>query len=669
MRTPPHGRATGRASGALPPCAPPGRAPTVRARLRRALMRSAALLGAVLVLLVALPAPSASAAVPGIPDCKEAPTPEVPGRGTVGFFEGPPAALPAPANPFDAATQTSIHEQYGYAGLQWHTYDLGCGPEVARSPDATIGTALANWTYTLPKTLVAATGALLGAAYEPDFLGVFDTLTVRVVDALKATVFQQWAGLVVAAIGVLLLWRSRGMHLSSAAAAIGWAVLVMIMVTAVFRWPLVAGQAADQAVTATMTSVTTALNQQTEADGATSPGEEVAASLHQALLYQPWLGGQFGDNRGEIARTYGPRIYDAQALTWQQAKTLQEDPVGGQRIVQAKQEAFTAAAAEVQARDPDAYEYMVGHRSDARVGYAVLSTIAVLCAVPFLLMSAFLVLGALIIIRFGVMLFPAIATLGMFPTMRGLVVGLGNTIAAALINAIVFGIGTAVTVKGLGVIMDPANGLAPWLVVVLVLLLTLVMWFALRPFRRLTLMVTPGGNHFGEAVGGLGSAARGARRAAGRLATTATGVFTGTAAAAAVTADDDQRPASTIAPQRAEADTSPASATPAGRRAEGPVVVAALAATRSGADPPRREADSEAPREEARGAPPGSRPRRVPAEAVTATATATAAGWSPARSASAELPAPLEPDDVDGEEVFVLYRPDRAAGEGVRTDA
>jgi len=32
---------------------------------------------------------------------------------------------------------------------------------------------------------------------------------------------------------------------------------------------------------------------------------------------------------------------------------------------------YGSAATEVQARDPDAYEYMVGHRSDARVGYAV----------------------------------------------------------------------------------------------------------------------------------------------------------------------------------------------------------------------------------------------------------------------------------------------------------
>ena len=43
------------------------------------------------------------------------------------------------------APATTIYEQYGYAGLRWHTYDLGCGPDAARNPDAVIGTALSNW--------------------------------------------------------------------------------------------------------------------------------------------------------------------------------------------------------------------------------------------------------------------------------------------------------------------------------------------------------------------------------------------------------------------------------------------------------------------------------------------------------------------------------------------
>ncbi len=132
----------------------------------------------------------------------------------------------------------------------------------------------------------------------------------------------------------------------------------------------------------------------------------------------------------------------------------------------------------------------------------MLALLATLCTVPFLFVAGLLVLGALIIVRFGVMLFPAFATLGLFPTMRTLVTGIGSTMAAALINAMVFGIGASVTVLGMGVLLSPTSGTPGWLSVILMLLLTIVMWVALRPFRRLTQMVSNRDNHFSTAATG-----------------------------------------------------------------------------------------------------------------------------------------------------------------------
>jgi hypothetical protein len=142
------------------------------------------------------------------------------------------------------------------------------------------------------------------------------------------------------------------------------------------------------------------------------------------------------------------------------------------------------------------------------------------------------VIGALVITRFAVMLFPAIATLGMFPAMRSLVIGVGNTVAAAVINALVFGVGTAVMVKAFGVLMAPGTGLPSWLVVALLLLITLVMWFALRPFQRLTAMAAPGRSQFTDAAGALSSVTRGLTRVGSRLAGSAAGAFGGQGAGA-----------------------------------------------------------------------------------------------------------------------------------------
>src|SRR5450755_1471266 len=244
--------------------------------------------------------PSTAGALPGLPDCKVAPTPEVPGRGVEAFFEPAPATPPPAADPFAPGATTTVHDQYGYAGLTWNTYGLGCLSGIS-SPEASVGTTVANWLFTLPKAVTAATGAMLGAAYQPDFLSVFDPLIATVVDALQRSVFQQWIGLMLAGLGFLIIWRARKSSLSGTAAAIGWALFVMTLATILFRWPLAAGHAADATVTTTMSSVTSALNER-DATGRSSTGQLAASNLHDALLYQVWLGGEFGDANSVAAR-------------------------------------------------------------------------------------------------------------------------------------------------------------------------------------------------------------------------------------------------------------------------------------------------------------------------------------------------------------------------------
>ena len=123
-----------------------------------------------------LPVPDlpVQASGPGDQDCKESPTPDMPGHGIAGFFSQRPATLPAEEDPFVAGSSTTIYEQYGYSGLRWHTYDLGCGPDAMRQPDAVIGTAVSNWIMQLPIALTALTGSLTQVAFEPTFLGVFN---------------------------------------------------------------------------------------------------------------------------------------------------------------------------------------------------------------------------------------------------------------------------------------------------------------------------------------------------------------------------------------------------------------------------------------------------------------------------------------------------------------
>jgi hypothetical protein len=525
------------------------------------------------------------------PACASAPVPELPGRGVVGFFESRPNPLPPQADPFAPNATTTIHDQYGYAGLRWSTYDLGCGPDLVRSPDAPMGTSVSNWLLTMPKSAVAATGAMVGAAFQPDFLGVFDPFVGAVMNTLRRTVFDQWALLVVSALGLLLIWRARRASLASSTGAVGWALLVMVIASVLFRWPLVAGHAADRTVTTTLGAVVGGLNGRPQGQGGGGAGAEATGLMHDSLLYHAWLGGEFGDANSAVAIKYGPAIFDAQALTWREADLLRSDPAAGQKLLQDKQTKFADTAAKIKVEDPDAYEYLTGRRSDARVGYSLLAGLATLCAVPFLVLASLLVIGALIIVRLGVMLFPAVATLGLFPTMRSLVTGVGDTVAAAVINSVVFGIGAAVTIKGYSLVLGPGSTLPGWLNILLVLLLSLSMWAALRPFRRLTLMVGAA-NPFADAAGGVGGIGSGAFRVGGRVLSTAAGTFLGRLPLRHRGAEVDPEPALQEAPfGRAEANTvlvtAPAALQtgPAGSvtiGSAGPVTVGATAAATAG---------------------------------------------------------------------------------------
>ena len=209
--------------------------------------------------------------------------------------------------------------------------------------------------------------------------------------------------------------------------------------------------------------------------------------------------------------------------------------------------------------DPAAYEYLMGKQSDTRVGFAILGTVATLLALPFLLISALLLMGSFLIVRLAVMLFPAFATLGLFPPARGIVVGIGRVVGAALVNAVVFGVGAAVTVLGLGLILDPDSRLPGWLALVLMPLFSFVMWFALKPFRRLTAMAGPNANPFGEAAESFGKQSRRVGRLAKKAAVMAAASYAGNVAAASTVRSDkeDENQEADDVPERVEARPTP----------------------------------------------------------------------------------------------------------------
>lgn len=635
---------------------------------------SAALLALLVVLGVGLAAAPASADLPGVTDCKQEPVPERPGTGLAGWLSSTPNPLPVEGDPFAPNPTTSVFEQYGYAGLHWDTYDLGCGPDAAQHPDAIIGTTFANWLFELPKGAVALTNSVTDVAFHPTFLDALDPLLLKVTDVLRGAVFDQWYAVVLAALGFYLIAKVRRQSLASATAALLFAVAVMVGTVVLFTYPVKAGHVADESIGQVIGTVASGLSGQ-QATSSGDPAAKNGANVHSAVLYQQWLIGTFGKASGPTVDKYGPIIFRSTAFTYAEQARAEANPEVGKALVEQKQEAYKQAAAEIADTDPDTYEYLTGKRSYDRVSAAFISAFASGAALPFLLFAAGLVIGSYLVIRLAVMTSPLLGTLALYPSMHSVARGALETVGAAFINSIVFGIGSGITVLGIGTLLSPDTALPRWLGVVLVLLFTVVMWTVLRPFRRLTAMVR-GGNPLGDAAGAIGERTRSTINTATRLATNAASSGFGSYLGTRNALEDHDEDVEEAAAARAEevARTEPTAVAVPVTQAVLPAGTAGPAALPAGhwqrADVPAREAERTADGALVMHPPRASEPREplaLDAAPEPVTVEPDVAVYSPgataaeaAEAATDNLLPPVEPEVLDGQEVYVLYRPDGA---------
>jgi hypothetical protein len=473
------------------------------------------------------------------PDCKEAPTAESPGTGIGGWFLTEPPTAPVGES---WQNDAPVFEHYGYAGYRWNTYDLGCGSDVAREPGGVIGTAMGNWVMQLPKILVGATNFVVHYAFHPSFLSTFDPLVGQAMNALKTALFDKWAVLFVAFAGLVLLWKIRRMRIGSSLAVVGWALIVFMLAAVVFQYPLKAGQVADNTVTTVLGAINRGVN---DTPIGKDPADEVAQNLTSAILFSQWKSGEFGEPNSATANKYARPLWESQTLTWADKKLIAADPDGaGKDLLEYKAKQFEETAEEIKEADPVAYEYLSGKRGEDRFGAAFMALFAAVAACPFLLVSCMLIIAAFLLVRLAVIFLPVVATIGVAYQFRGMVKGLLNVVAAAVINCIAFGAGAAVTIYAIGVLLSPTNKLPIALRLIIVALLTLVMWVVLKPFRKLTQMVSPNHNFFGAAAGAVSDTGRGVQRQLIGLGKHALGSFVGNWAAGKVSSeirDEDHR--------------------------------------------------------------------------------------------------------------------------------
>ncbi|MFU8852748.1 MFS transporter [Micromonospora sp. SL1-18] len=443
-------------------------------------------------------------------ECRNAPVPSAPDSGLAGWFASRPdsAKLRGPKG---------LYSNYGYAGYSYTTYDVdgGCASSVLH-PDYRFTNTVANGEFMFANAVIGASNALRERAWDPRSMWRWaDPLVEQATKAVYQKVFSVFGIITLCVVGLYLIWRSRQSDMSNAMTTAGWAVVVMVAVTALAAWPVKSANLADNSLITALGVVHDAVGPASKdipADKCALPNPDACIDKRppavrasdtatETMLYRNWLRGVLGSADSETAKKYGLALYDAKSLTWDEAESIRTNPATRDVVVKAKQQQWSRVAEQIKTEDPEAYEYLKGVRDMDRIGAGFIAVLASLLFAMFDLTASLLVLLGFLIFRWAVIAAPILGTVGLLrPASAGLR-RLANAVVAAVFNIAIFGTGAAIYLFAVDLIMNTPT-LPGWLQVVLVWLCGVVGWLLLRPYRRITQL---GGKDSSEAISSAGS--------------------------------------------------------------------------------------------------------------------------------------------------------------------
>lgn len=412
--------------------------------------------------------------------------------------------------------------------MKFNTYDLGCGGGL-RDPQAASESGFANFVFGWSKGWTALTVVMRQYATSDKLFGSLDPVVERATQAVRDAMFSPWIGSSLLILGIGIIWQARKRNMSDVFQQVAWALLVMTVATGVASYPVEASKFADAAINTTVNAIDRGIagvdlngsqeedSTPSDAPGGLAPVAYNAAApaagpygeptgdrakdqtahgdmLVHSVLYQQWLRGTFGDDDSAVAKKYGTQLLDAQALTWREAKLSTAER---RKVVTEKQERFQEIAEKVKNEDPTAYGFLTG-KSGSRLGAAGTSNFQAAGSNTFSLVADLIIAAGKLTLRFIVILFPAIAVIGLHRRMSGTVRTSFESAMAACINVPLFAAGAGVHLLLVRELSDESVDLPIWFKCVILLLATVVLWKMLRPLTRLSSMMNPRHNYLAD---------------------------------------------------------------------------------------------------------------------------------------------------------------------------
>ncbi|GAA2777490.1 hypothetical protein [Saccharopolyspora taberi] len=405
-------------------------------------------------------------------DCKEPPNPERPGSGMVGAIDPAPMGTGQPGSAYD---------EVGYAGLVWHTYDLGCGPQGVTNPNALVDTWLGNELFNIGKNFVGATNGLHYALLNGDLMDPLDDVIANGTVALYDSVFTPWFGLVALVLAVVLfryIWQG---DLASIGKKGMWALAGLWFASATYLTPLVYTHALDDVVITGTSAVQAGFLREVGVDEANA----LPTLLHDQVVYNNWLRGEFGAPDTPQAQQLGRELLRAQAWTKEERRTGAD--AGSP---EPKKQAFEDVAAKM----GSAYGYFQGI-DGSRVGAGTLAMAQSLAFGTFQLLAKATILLAQVMLRVLILAGPLIGLVAL--VYHQILRAIGRIAGAAILNVVMVSAMAGLHTLILTWIFDPNRQFVPLTQILLSGLVTLVFLLVGKPLRRMGQMVE-------LSVGGIG---------------------------------------------------------------------------------------------------------------------------------------------------------------------
>ncbi len=406
----------------------------------------------------------------------EAPNPERPGAGMVGAID-PPAG-----NGEDG----SAYLDYSYAGMVWHVYDCDSGALSLGSPESTIDTWTGNQLFNIAKNIVGATNSLHYTVLEGGLLNPIYNAVSEGAKTVYDNVYTQLFGLAALLLAILLfrnIWRGDLSTVSKRALFALGGVWLAASSMALLRYY----DEIDNAIVQTTTNIQAGFVDEAENR---IVRDVLPTDLHNEVVYNNWLRGEFGSPDSPQAEEYGRELLDAQAFTWEEMRNGDD---ADEALIEEKKAEYQAIANQL----GPATGYFTGE-DGSRTGVGFLAFLQSLCYALFQLFAKAAVLLAQILVRLFTLTAPLIGLVAILH--HDILRRVGRVVGTVAFNLLVLSVLAGVQALLLRAIFSAGGSLSMLTQMVIAGLITVLLFMVGRPGKRLWQMVEMSVGMVGAAV-------------------------------------------------------------------------------------------------------------------------------------------------------------------------